>query len=133
MGYQQIGATVMMCTDPTDIIVPVGKLCEYTGFKAGQTLCTWLFVLLWIPLRIGLYGYKVLWSISVGDYAAQVRPYFWSMLICAGLLVIYVLQLYWTRILLMVVYAKVVKGQEMADVRSDDDDDEPQDHNKKSR
>ena len=120
-GYQQFGATVLLCTDNCDLLMPLAKLAEYTGHRRLQMLFTLAFCVLWIPLRIGVFGYKVLWSIAVDSYVAHLRPFACHWLCFAGLTVIYLLQWYWTRYLLEMVWKKLMTGKGVVDVRSDDD------------
>ena len=126
VGCQQIGATVLLCNDNCDLIMPVGKLFEYNGYMMMCTICTYLFCILWIPLRIGVYFYKVIWSITVDGYLIVLRPYFFHWICVGGLLIIYALQFYWTKYLLEMVSKKLkTKGNaRMHDTRSDDENDD---------
>ena len=120
-GYQQIGATLLLCNDNCDLLMPMAKLAEYTGHRRLQTLFTVAFCLLWIPLRIGVFFYKVLWSACVDGYVTALRPHAGSWLLVAGICVIYALQFYWTRYLLEMVWKKLMAGKGVVDVRSDDE------------
>eukprot|EP01084_Bolivina_argentea_P318350 552064_1 len=122
VGYQQIGATVLLCNDNMDLFMPLAKLCEYTGYRTLQTIFTILFVVLWIPFRIGVYFYKVIYSIAVDGYEEHLRPFIANWLCLIGLTVIYLLQFYWTGFLLKMVWSKLLKGKGVKDVRSDDED-----------
>jgi len=121
VGYQQIGATVLLCNDNVDLLMPLAKLADYTGLKTLNVICTVLFCVLWIPLRIGLYFYKVLWSIMVDGYTVALRPYAVHWICFVGLWIIYLLQFFWTKYLLEMLWKKAMKGKGVVDVRSDDE------------
>merc|ERR1712173_482344 len=115
---------VLLCNDNLDLLMPLGKLSEYNGYKTLQTICTIAFVLLWIPFRLGLFFYKVLWTTLFSDgYLVCVRPYAGAWISVAGLWVIYLLQFVWTKYLLEMVWKKLFQGKAIVDVRSDNDDD----------
>jgi len=119
-GFCQIGATVLLTTDQSDLYMPMGKLASYEGYTKIDTLGTVVFVVTWIPFRIGVYFYKVLWSCICGYSRWGHLPSGWVLVI--GLWVIYSLQFIWTKYLLVAIYAKVFKGAAaVADVRSDDE------------
>lgn len=140
-GYTQIGATVLLCNDNCDLLMvctkgtnwevhgsyvsmsveqPLGKLCQYAGWKKMETVFTIAFCILWIPMRIFLYGYKVIWATVVDGYHV-VRPYPANWLCVFGLFIIYLLQFFWTKYLLQMVFTKLLKGKGIVDVRSDDE------------
>ena len=117
-GYQQFGATVLLCNDNLDLLMPLAKLSEYTGRKTLQNIFTILFCVLWIPLRLGVYFHKALYSILTDGYLCF-RPYAIQWVSVFGLMVIYFLQLYWTKYLLQMVWRKLFKGKEVLDIRSE--------------
>ena len=123
VGYQQIGATVLLGNDNLDLLMPLAKLSEYTGHTTLQNIFTISFCLLWIPFRVGLYFYKVLYTIMMDGYELCLRPYAAIWICFAGLVIIYILQFIWTKYLLEMVWKKLFKGQGIVDTRSASDDD----------
>lgn len=119
-GYCRVGATVLLLNDNCDLMMPVAKLAGYSGFRKVEVIFTGMFVVSWIPMRIFLFGYKVMYSIMVLGYA-QLKPHAAGWLCAAGLLIIYMLQFFWTKYLLEMVVSKLLKGKGVIDVRSDDD------------
>eukprot|EP01083_Nonionella_stella_P028065 77294_1 len=119
-GYQQIGATVLLCNDNVDLLMPLAKLTEYTEHRTLQMIFTIAFIVLWIPMRIGVYFYKVIWSICVDGYL-QFRHSAVNWICLVGLIIIYLLQFYWTKHLLNMVWTRLLKGKAIADTRSDDE------------
>ena len=99
---------------------PVAKLCSYAGYRTLEVIFTITFVVSWIPMRIGLYGYKVLWSVLVDGYDI-LRPFPVNWACTLGLIIIYLLQFFWTKYLLEMIFAKLMKGKGVVDVRSDDE------------
>lgn len=128
VGKQQIGATVLLCNDNVDLLMPLAKLCQYNGYKTLEMIFTISFCLLWIPLRLGVYFYKVIYSVMIDGYQ-ELRPFLSHWLCLLGLTIIYLLQFFWTRYLLEMVWKKLFKGKGIVDVRSDDEGDD----NKKKR
>ena len=119
LGYCQIGCVLLMSNDNTDLIMPLGKLFGYLGFPTLYNACGVLFLILWFPLRVFLYPYKVLYSILRADggyYHIRSNAYAW---ICVLLLfIIYALQFYWSKMVLKTLYEKCVTGK-IIDERSD--------------
>ncbi len=101
--------------------MPLAKLSEYTGHIYLQNIFQISFCILWIPLRIGVYFYKVIYSLCIDGYIDHLRPYPMNWICFFGLIIIYLLQFYWTKYLLEMVWKKLVKGKGIADVRSDDE------------
>merc|ERR1712032_1020821 len=93
-----IGAAVLLCNDNLDLLMPLAKLSEYNGYKTLQTIFTIVFVLLWIPFRLGLFFYKVLWTLLTDGYLVYLRSSAPAWICVGGLLIIYFLQFSWTSI-----------------------------------
>ena len=106
----------------------MAKLCSYGGWRKMEVFFTGAFLVCWIPMRIVLYFYKVLYSAMVDGYDL-VRTNPWAWLCFAGLCVIYSLQFFWTKYLLEMVFTKLLRGKGVVDVRSDDEGE----HSKKAR
>ena len=142
-GVTQMGATVLLCNDNCDLLMvckckvtvslyhctrvvceqPVAKLFSYVGWRKMEVLFTMAFVVSWIPMRLCLYFYKVLWSLMVDGYHPlkvhehpthqgvyiHVKHYsvFWGILV--RLWIIYLLQFFWTKYLLEMIVTKLIK------------------------
>merc|ERR1712228_257565 len=117
-GFQQFGATVVLCNDNCDLLMPLAKLSDYCGYTTLYTIFTILFCTLWIPLRIGVYFYKVLYSV-LGDGYFCLRSSAVNWICVFGLAVIYFLQFYWTKFLLAMIWRKMSKGKDLSDMRSE--------------
>jgi len=119
VGGCQIGATVLLCNDNCDLFMPIAKLASYGGYRKIEVVFTTAFLVLWIPLRIGVYFYKVLWSCMSHYLIWKAYWAYWACL--AGLWVIYSLQFFWTKYLMELIFQKLMKGKGVTDVRSDDE------------
>ena len=113
----------MFCHDATDFLLATAKLCKYNRWEFWASLWYFAFVIGWIGLRICLFGYKVLYSLY-----AEAHPYYschWMYLIfSAKLSILFLLHCYWTKMILITA-VNAVKGNELEDIRSDDDEKKP--------
>lgn len=121
--YNRIGVVVMILLDPADVPLHLAKLCKYSLAHGTADLFFYAFGFSFFVTRLVLYPY-VVWSAHFE--AAQHFDYGVPEWTCVGLLyVLLVLQMYWFALILKVAIKLVLHGEDVADVRSDSEDDEP--------
>merc|ERR1712173_119913 len=107
VGYQQMGATLMLCNDNLDLIMPLAKLSDYNGYPTLYKIFAMTWCVLWIPFRIVLFFYKILFPMMTSGYFVLFRPFIGCWICFFGLCIIYFLQFIWTKYLLELVWNKV--------------------------
>ena len=133
LGYCQIGCVLLMSNDNTDLIMPFGKLFGYLGFKNIYNGCGILFLILWFPLRIFLYPYKVLYSclrVDGGYYYIKTNGYAWFCVLLV--FIIYALQFYWSKMVFRTMYNTFFTGK-IVDQRSDTESKKQEKNDKKQK
>eukprot|EP00928_Gymnodinium_smaydae_P010463 TRINITY_DN13949_c0_g2_i1.p1 TRINITY_DN13949_c0_g2~~TRINITY_DN13949_c0_g2_i1.p1 ORF type:complete len:384 (-),score=78.98 TRINITY_DN13949_c0_g2_i1:123-1211(-) len=124
-GWNRVGVVVMTLLDPADVPLHLAKLCKYTGEATKRSIWQFfadrlfeLFAVVFLVTRIICYGY-VCWS-AHGEAASLFKksPASWT---CNALLdILLCLQVYWFFLILRVA-AKLLRGQNVEDPRSDDE------------
>lgn len=128
-NWTRVGAVVMVIMDPADVPLHLAKVCKYTA-ESKKKRCAWhfwtsrffeLFGFSFFVTRILMFSY-VCWSILVEG--SRYIPNFGGVAGRVGIalcFVLLILQILWFRLILKVV-ARMLRGQDPDDVRSDDED-----------
>lgn len=125
-NFTRAGMMVMLIHDVSDIFLEAAKLCRYA---ARQTLATaWFlgFAVSWIILRVIIFPRSIVFNCLTDPvelvaipYDIDPQPHFSAF--ATLFLVLYFLHIYWTYLILQVIWRQL-KGGEAADVREEDDD-----------
>lgn len=139
--FIHIGHLILIVMDSVDIVLSGAKMCKYAGYKK---LCDFLFIVFlisWIIVRHVIYNLILYHSIKYaqalvpegqcipGTYSKRCwTPTIFNTFFCllGGL---QILTLIWMYFICNVAY-KVITGNSAEDVRSDDEDEEEEDHPK---
>eukprot|EP00484_Ammonia_sp_Unknown_P028315 CAMPEP_0197027570 /NCGR_PEP_ID=MMETSP1384-20130603/7446_1 /TAXON_ID=29189 /ORGANISM="Ammonia sp." /LENGTH=386 /DNA_ID=CAMNT_0042456431 /DNA_START=60 /DNA_END=1220 /DNA_ORIENTATION=+ len=125
IGVMQTGCVVMFCHDNSDVLLAASKLCVYNKWKWPAKILFASFVLSWIVSRICVYSWKVIYSLifqGAGLYDCHwAYPPF-----VAGLCILLLLHFYWLRMILAMACKSLCGRSEVADTRSDSDDEADQ-------
>jgi hypothetical protein len=121
--YNRIGVVVMILLDPADVPLHLAKLCKYSLRDGLADVFFYTFGISFFVTRLVFYPY-VVWSAHFE--AARHFDYGVPEWACVGLLyVLLVLQVYWFALIAKVAIRLIINGEDVADVRSDSDEDEP--------
>ena len=130
-NFTRAGMTVMLLHDVSDIFLEAAKLSRYAGRQSAATAWFVGFALSWIILRVFIYPRVVVLNCLLDTVVKVALPYdidpqphyavFGTLFS-----VLYFLHLYWTWLILQVIW-KQVRGGEMSDVREEGDDDDDDD------
>lgn len=132
-GWNRVGVVVMVLLDPADVPLHLAKLCKYTSEALHMNIWQFFadrlfefFAVLFFVTRLVMFGY-VCWSAHI-----ESQRYFrldYAAMLCVVLLYsLMVLQLYWFGLILKVA-VKLMRGQGVEDIRSDDEDEDPKKKN----
>jgi len=138
-GWNRVGSMVMLILDPADVLLHSAKMCKYAsdsygkGFQKklwqnGADVLFALFAVVFFLTRLVMYPY-VCWS----AYEETKRHFVkgvsgWTCIVLLDTLL--VLQIYWFYLLCQAIWRLIIKGG-VEDVRSDDEDEEPEKEAKK--
>jgi len=134
-GWSRIGSVVMVLMDPADVPLHMAKLCKYTSEATERQVWQFLadrlfeiFAVVFVFTRLVAYGY-VCWSsyVESNRYGKDVFPggkAGFPEWICRCLLwILFLLQCYWFLLILQVA-ARLMRGENSDDPRSDDESEE---------
>jgi len=124
-SYWQIGSTLIIFTDVADPWMELAKVFNYGGYGLLADILLGFFTLIFIISRVVLfptYCIKVAWDKYA--YVDKGEPVAFHGLLFAFVLTLYGLFLYWTGLIVRVVYRLLTKGEEgREDVRDIPDED----------
>ncbi|XP_024396560.1 ceramide synthase 1 LOH3 isoform X2 [Physcomitrium patens] len=123
-GSYRAGISTLLLHDISDVFLEIAKLCKYSHFEVGASVCFGLFALSWFVLRLVIFPFWIIWSISVevmqyldlGGNKEFKQYYFQSTL----LIMLFIFHIYWW-ILICRMLVKLFRdsGKVSDDVRSD--------------
>ncbi|KAG0558995.1 hypothetical protein KC19_10G070900 [Ceratodon purpureus] len=128
-GTYRAGVSTLLVHDVSDVLLESAKLCKYSGFEVGASLMFGLFVLSWFTLRLLIFPFWIIWSISIevaqyldlGGRKEFNQYYFQNTL----LIMLFILHVYWwVLICRMLVKLFQNSGKVSDDVRSDSEEDD---------
>lgn len=126
-NFTRAGIIIMLLHDVSDIFLEAAKLSRYAGRQSAATAWFAAFAGSWVVLRVFIYPRVVVLNCLISSvievalpYDIEPQPHYAVF----GTLfsVLYFLHLYWTWLILQVIWRQV-KGKELGDVREDDDED----------
>ncbi|KAG0611362.1 hypothetical protein M758_7G135900 [Ceratodon purpureus] len=128
-GTYRAGVSTLLLHDVSDVFLETAKLCKYSRIEVGASVCFGLFVLSWFVLRLVIFPFWIIWSISVevvqhldlGGRKEFNQYYFQNTL----LIMLFILHMYWW-ILICRMLVKLIQdsGKVSEDVRSDSENDD---------
>jgi TLC domain len=120
----QVGVLIMFIHDICDAPLEVAKLARYTRRETLSNAVFGLFTLIWIAARVVYFPAVVIrstifdaYAMIFGDRHYQNFPHF--QVINGGLLVLWVLHIYWTYVIMRILVTALSSGA-VADDREDD-------------
>lgn len=127
LSLTRVGVLIVLLHDMNDIFLELAKLARYTGREALPNTLFVMFLVSWIASRLVAFPFWVIRSVIVDAKAVaelhgiNMHPHYE---IFSGMLIfLLVLHIYWTWLILKVLYA-VVHTSKCDDVREGDDDHE---------
>ena len=126
VNFTRVGVVVMLLHDVSDIFLEAAKLCNYSR-REGPSLAFFItFLLSWIVLRVVIFPAFVIRStlfepvvLVAAELGIEPSPH-WEIFNLL-LVILFVLHVYWTYLIVMVVVNKLKTGS-VKDVREEDDD-----------
>lgn len=130
--FTRIGHVILMVMDIVDVLLSSAKILKYCGYSTACDYMFGIFLIFWIILRHGVYGYLFYhaWAnaqtlMAMGQCGLQlIQKRCWTSTIIntflgllGGLQIITLIWLY----LIVKVLIKILKGGSAEDVRSDED------------
>lgn len=141
----RVGAWVLILHDPADFMLELSKSLHYAKWKNTSEVVFTTFAITWIITRVILLPTIVLVrtrrephasetnsSLYLEQYRMTYRGFLWIPLWPAYfffnllLVIIYLLQLYWTQFIIEIAYEFIVQGK-IDDTRSDESEEDPAD------
>jgi len=115
-GFVRIGLLILILLDTSDIFLEGAKCFNYIGLSAITNISFVLLVVTFFVCRIVLYPYICLWStlfeaeVLIAEQGIEYG--WWEKPLFNGLLIVlYVLQLYWFKMLLKVLFNTIIHGR----------------------
>lgn len=126
-NFVPMGSMVLLVHDVCDVFMEAAKLCRYINWNQTSTILFGIFVVLWILMRV---IYFPLWLVrsamrdTIGYLAVphDIVPQPHYEFLNGLLIVLYCIHIYWTFLILKIVWSVVVMKQEVDDVREDEEE-----------
>ncbi|XP_030757262.1 ceramide synthase 6 [Sitophilus oryzae] len=117
----RIGSLVLVLHDCADIFLEGAKMAKYSGYQKVCDVIFAIFTVLWIITRVGIFPFWIIYNTSIK--APQMVPMFPAYYIFNSLLcILLVLHIFWTYLILKIVYNSLNAGQMEGDIRSSSED-----------
>lgn len=128
VNFSRPGIYVMLLHDVSDIFLEAAKLSRYAGRQSAATAWFATFALSWVALRVCVFPRVIVLSCLIDPvemialpYDVDPQPHY--AIFGTLFTVLYFLHLYWTWLILQVVW-KQLSGETARDVRENDDSDD---------
>lgn len=122
-NYIRIGTLVIIIHDASDCILEPTKIFNYLKWRR---ICDFLFIIfstVFLFTRLIIFPYKVLYNTYY--YSMEIfQPFFGYYLMNALLMILQLLQIFWSCLIIHMVYKFTLCGTMEKDLRSDSDDSE---------
>lgn len=125
-NFTRSGMMVMLIHDVSDIFLEAAKLSRYAGRQSAATAWFATFALSWVILRVFVFPRMVVLNclrdpveLVAIPYDIDPQPHYSAF--GTMFMLLYFLHLYWTYLILQVIWKQISVG-EASDVREDDDD-----------
>ncbi|KAF7699420.1 hypothetical protein HF521_004162 [Silurus meridionalis] len=129
-NYIRIGTLVMLVHDAADVLLELGKVFNYAGWKFTCNILFILFTVTFMITRLVIFPFWLIhctWVYSLEEYQPFFGYYFFNTI----LVVLLLLHVFWASLILRMAI-KLVLGEMKGDERSDEEEesqDEAQNHN----
>lgn len=121
-NLHRAGSLVLLVHDFADIFLEGAKALKYARYQKTCDVVFAFFTIVWIITRLGFFPFWILYSTAI-DAPRIVNTMFPAYYIFNGLLVLLlVLNLYWTYLILRIAYNSLSAGQMEGDIRSSSSD-----------
>jgi len=130
----RIGSLIMLIHDSGDYWLEAAKLARYLKYQKTCDFLFLMFTVVWFVTRICLLPYRITWSCHYESWEIMGAYRSWYMFM-PMMYTLQVLHIIWFGIILRMLFAYVIKGDQAKDIRSDDeqsDADEVNDWDKKN-
>ncbi|KAJ6652160.1 hypothetical protein lerEdw1_013144 [Lerista edwardsae] len=125
-NYIRIGTLVMVIHDVSDCVLELTKIFNYLKWRQ---ICDFLFIVfstLFLFTRLVVFPYKVLYNTYY--YSMELfQPFFGYYLMNALLMILQLLHVFWSCLIIHMVYRFILCGTMEKDLRSDSDESEKDD------
>ncbi|XP_058019639.1 ceramide synthase 4-like isoform X2 [Ahaetulla prasina] len=126
LNFIRIGSVIMFLHDASDILLYSAKMFNYLKWRKTCNTLFVIFSVLFLFFRGIVFPYKVLYNTYY--YLAEVhQPYFGYYFFNAFLMVLYLLDVLWSCIIILMIYRFLIHGKLEKDVRSDSEGSEEED------
>ena len=113
----------MVIHDNSDLLLPTAKICKWMNWSIPANIFFGLFVSSWIISRIIIFTWKLVIPIFTYGYSAFQCHFSKYVMFTILILILLSLHCYWVTFIIKAV-AKICRGGEAGDARSDDEQDE---------
>lgn len=129
-NLHRVGTLVLVIHDAADCILDGTKAAKYAKYDCTAMFA--IFMIIWIATRIIIFPMWIIRSTTLeAPYVAKMM--FPAYYIFNGLLILlYILHIFWTKLILQLAYRTWTAGQLEGDIRSSDSSDESEDSIKSS-
>lgn len=117
----RIGTLVLIIHDPSDVLLELAKCCDYSKRERLKDLVFIVFAVVWTSTRVIAFAYVILYS-TVFLSLQFTDPFPGYVLFNSLLVVLYLLQLYWTYLIVDMTIHTIRSGGQWKDGRSDTED-----------
>ncbi|KAF4528581.1 hypothetical protein B566_EDAN015801 [Ephemera danica] len=120
----RIGTLVLVVHDCGDILLEAAKSAKYANYQRTCDLFFIFFTALWLITRLGIYPFWIIYSTSIeAPTIVEMFPAYY--IFNSLLLLLLVLHIFWTYLIMRIVYNSIVAGKMDGDVRSSTSDEIP--------
>ncbi|XP_066491714.1 ceramide synthase 4 [Tiliqua scincoides] len=131
-NYTRIGSLVMVIHDAADFILELTKMFNYLK---RRKICDFLFIVfstIFLFTRLVIFPYKVLYNTYY--YSMELfQPFFGYYLMNALLMLLQLLHIFWSYLIIHMVYRFILCGTMERDLRSDSDESEKDEEETKQK
>ncbi|RZF39715.1 hypothetical protein LSTR_LSTR003957 [Laodelphax striatellus] len=117
-NLHRVGSLVLLVHDCADVFLEAAKALKYGKYQKACDAVFAIFTIAWIATRVIIFPFWILWSTAI-DAPRIVNTMFPAYYIFNGLLMLLlVLNLYWTALILRLAYNTLSAGEMQGDIRS---------------
>lgn len=126
-NFVKAGALILILHDVCDVLMEAAKLCRYLEWNQASTVVFGVFVVVWILMRVIYLPACLIRSCMVDTLGFLAIPYDIPpephYIFLNGLLsLLFCIHLYWTFLILKIVWSVLVLNKEVDDVREEEEE-----------
>lgn len=120
------GSLVLLVHECGDIFLQIAKMCQYLKKDRATGILLFIFIAVWISTRLGLFPFWILKNMyfEAPKYVFMPAGHVFYFLLFGLLL----LNIFWTGMIIIVIFKSFFKGSVINDIRSSESDHSSDDH-----